>query len=257
MNNDAGNGQTADVQMPFTAHLAELRNRLIKCTLAVGVAFFACFAFVDDIFAILAAPLRRLPIRGLTLIGTAVTEAFFTKMKIAFIAAVIVASPVLLWQAWQFIAPGLYEHEKRYSRSFVCVGSLFFIGGAAFCYGIVIQYSLAFLLHRYEVIEVRPMLQIGDYLSLVSQVVLAFGVMFELPVLTFFLARVGLIDHRFLIRHSRYAIIAIALLAAVLTPPDLVSQVLLMVPLGLLYVVSIVIAYATRFRMNRRERSVE
>jgi sec-independent protein translocase protein TatC len=257
VNNDAGNGQTADVQMPFTAHLAELRNRLIKCTLAVGVAFFACFAFVDDIFAILAAPLRRLPIRGLTLIGTAVTEAFFTKMKIAFIAAVIVASPVLLWQAWQFIAPGLYEHEKRYSRSFVCVGSFFFIGGAAFCYGIVIQYSLAFLLHRYEVIEVRPMLQIGDYLSLVSQVVLAFGVMFELPVLTFFLARVGLIDHRFLIRHSRYAIIAIALLAAVLTPPDLVSQVLLMVPLGLLYLVSIVIAYAARFRMNRREGRME
>ena len=257
MNNDSGNGQAADVQMPFTAHLAELRNRLIKCTLAVGVAFFACFAFVDDIFAILAAPLRRLPIRGLMLIGTAVTEAFFTKMKIAFIAALIVASPVLLWQAWQFIAPGLYEHEKRYSRSFVCVGSFFFIGGAAFCYGIVIQYSLAFLLHRYEVIEVQPMLQIGDYLSLVSQVVLAFGVMFELPVLTFFLARVGLIDHRFLIRHSRYAIIAIALLAAVLTPPDLVSQVLLMVPLGLLYLVSIVIAYAARFRMNRRERRAE
>lgn len=257
MNNDPGNGQAADVQMPFSAHLAELRNRLLKCTLAVGAAFFVCFAFVDDIFAILAAPLRRLPIRGLMLIGTAVTEAFFTKMKIAFIAAVIVASPVLLWQAWQFIAPGLYEHEKRYSRSFVCVGSFFFIGGAAFCYGIVIQYSLAFLLHRYEVIEVQPMLQIGEYLSLVSRAVLAFGVMFELPVLTFFLARVGLIDHRFLIRHSRYAIIAIALLAAVLTPPDLISQVLLMVPLGMLYLVSIVIAYAARFRMNRRERNTE
>lgn len=257
MNNDQGNGQAADDQMPFTAHLAELRNRLVKCTLAVGVAFFACLAFVDDIFAILAAPLRRLPIRGLMLIGTAVTEAFFTKMKIAFIAAVIVASPVLLWQAWQFIAPGLYEHEKRYSRSFVCVGSLFFIGGAAFCYGIVIQNSLAFLLSRYEVINIQPMLQIGDYLSLVSRIMLAFGVMFELPVLTFFLARVGLIDHRFLIRHSRYAIIAIALLAAILTPPDLISQVLLMVPLSLLYLLSIAVAYAARFRMNRREKNAE
>ncbi|MGH7888610.1 MAG: twin-arginine translocase subunit TatC [Candidatus Binatia bacterium] len=255
MNNDPGNGQAADVQMPFTAHLAELRNRLVKCTLAVGVAFFACFAFVDDIFAILAAPLRRLPIRGLMLIGTAVTEAFFTKMKIAFIAAVIVTSPVLLWQAWQFIAPGLYEHEKRYSRSIVCVGTCFFIGGAAFCYAIVIQNSLAFLLHRYEVLDVQPMLQIGDYLSLVSRAVLAFGVMFELPVLTFFLARVGLIDHHFLIRHSRYAIIAIALLAAILTPPDLISQVLLMVPLSLLYLLSIAIAYAARIRMNRRERN--
>ncbi len=239
--------------MPFTSHLAELRNRLVKSTLVVGVAFVACYAFVDDIFAILAAPLRRLPIRGLMLIGTAVTEAFFTKMKIAFIAAVIVASPVLLWQAWQFVAPGLYEHEKRYSRSFVCVGSLFFIGGAAFCYAIVIQNSLAFLLRRYEVIDVQPMLQIGDYLSLVSRTVLAFGVMFELPVLTFFLARVGLIDHRFLIRHSRYALIAIALLAAILTPPDLISQVLLMVPLSLLYLLSIAVAYAARFGMNRRE----
>ena len=243
--------------MPFTSHLAELRSRLVKSTLAVGVAFLVCFAWVDDIFAILAAPLRRLHVRGLTLIGTAVTEAFFTKMTIAFIAAVIVASPVLLWQAWQFIAPGLYEHEKRYSRSFAVIGSFFFIGGAAFCYAIVIQNGLAFLLSRYEAIDIQPMLQIGDYLSLVSRMVLAFGVMFELPVLTFFLARVGLIDHRFLIRHSRYAIIVIALLAAILTPPDLISQVLLMVPLSLLYLLSIAIAYVARYRMNRRERNPE
>ncbi|MGH7817806.1 MAG: twin-arginine translocase subunit TatC, partial [Candidatus Binatia bacterium] len=169
MNNDQGKGQAADVQMPFTSHLTELRSRLVKSTLAVGVAFFVCFAWVDDIFAILAAPLRRLHIRGLMLIGTAVTEAFFTKMKIAFIAALIVASPVLLWQAWQFIAPGLYETEKRYSRSFALIGSFFFIGGAAFCYAIVIQHGLGFLLSRYEAIDIQPMLQIGDYLSLVSR----------------------------------------------------------------------------------------
>jgi sec-independent protein translocase protein TatC len=257
VNNDPGNGRADDVAMPFTSHLAELRSRLIKSSLAVAVAFFACYTAVDDIFAILAAPLRRLDIRGLTLIGTAVTEAFFTRMKIAFFAAVIVASPVLLWQAWQFIAPGLYEHEKRYSRSFVLIGSVFFIGGAAFCYGVVIQQGLGFLLHRYEAIDIQPMLQVGDYLALVSRMVLAFGVMFELPVLTFFLARVGLIDHRFLSRHSRYALIAIALLAAILTPPDLISQVLLMVPLSLLYLVSIAVAYAARFKMNRRERRME
>ncbi|HEX9455885.1 MAG TPA: twin-arginine translocase subunit TatC, partial [Candidatus Binatia bacterium] len=99
MSHDPGNGPTADVQMPFTSHLAELRNRLIKSTLAVGIAFSACYSFVDQIFALLAAPLRRLQIPGLMLIGTAVTEAFFTKMKISFIAALIVASPVLLWQA--------------------------------------------------------------------------------------------------------------------------------------------------------------
>ena len=243
--------------MPFTAHLAELRSRLIKSALAVAVAFFACYAVVDEIFAVLAAPLRRLQIRGLMLIGTAVTEAFFTKLRVSFVAAVMLALPVLLWQAWQFIAPGLYEHEKRYTRSFVFFGSLFFLAGASFCYAIVIQQGLNFLLHRYEAIHIQPLIQVGDYLSLVSRLVLAFGVMFELPVLAFFLARVGLIDHRFLIRHSRYAIIAIALFAAVLTPPDLVSQVLLMVPLTLLYGISIVVAYAARLRMNRRERNGE
>lgn len=240
--------------MPFTSHLAELRSRLLKSVLAVAVAFFACFAFADDIFAVLTAPLRRLNIRGLQLIGTAVTEAFFTKMKVSFAAAVILSSPILLWQLWQFIAPGLYEHEKRYTRSFVSVGSVFFIAGAAFCYFIVIQRGLSFLLTRYEEIDIQPLLQIGDYLSLVSRLVLAFGTMFEMPVLAFFLARVGIIDHRLLIRHSRYALLAIALFAAVLTPPDLVAQIFMMVPLMLLYGLSIAVAYAARYRMNRRER---
>lgn len=243
--------------MPFTSHLAELRSRLLKCVLALAVAFVACYAVVDDIFVVLAAPLRRLQIHGLMLIGTAVTEAFFTKMKISFAAALILASPVLLWQLWQFIAPGLYEHEKRYTRSFVAFGSFFFIGGAAFCYLVVIQKGLGFLLARYEAIHIQPLLQVGDYLSLVTRLVLAFGTMFELPVLSFFLARVGIIDHKFLIRHSRYALIAIALFAAVLTPPDLISQVLLMVPLILLYAVSIAVAYLARFRMNRLERDAE
>src|SRR4030095_10684736 len=147
--------------------------------------------------------------------------------------------------------------EKRYTRSFVFFGSLFFIAGAAFCYAIVIQQGLHFLLHRYEAINIQPMLQVGDYLSLVSRLVLAFGVMFELPVLAFFLARVGLIDHRFLIRHSRYAIVLLALLAAVLTPPDFISQLLLMVPLLLLYAISIGAAYAARYRMNRSERAAK
>ncbi|HEY7713988.1 MAG TPA: twin-arginine translocase subunit TatC [Candidatus Binatia bacterium] len=249
-----GTGQPSDAQMPFTAHLAELRHRLVKSVIAVAIAFFACYWVVDDIFAILAAPLRRLEIRGLTLIGTSVTEAFFTRLKVAFVAGVMVASPVLLWQLWQFVAPGLYEHEKRYTRSFVFFGSIFFTAGAAFCYWIVIQHGLAFLLGRFVAIDIQPLLQVGDYLSLVSRLVLAFGAMFQLPVLAFFLARVGIIDHRFLVRHSSYALIAIALFAAVLTPPDLIAQVLLMVPLALLYGISIAVAYFARFKINRLDR---
>src|SRR5438132_10028053 len=215
--------------MPFTSHLEELRSRLIKSCTAVGIAFFGCFAVSEQIFAVLAAPLRRVEVRGLTLIGVSVTEAFFTKMNFSFVAAIIVALPVLLWQTWQFVAPGLYEHEKRYTRSFVSFGSLFFIAGAAFCYQIVVQMGLNFLLQRYEAIHVQPLIQIGEYLSLVSRLLLAFGVMFELPVLAYFLARVGLIDHRFLIRHASYAVIGIAILAPILTPPRLFSQLLLMV----------------------------
>jgi sec-independent protein translocase protein TatC len=252
-----GKGQPSDVQMPFTSHLAELRSRLIKSVAALAIAFAGCYALAEPIFTFLAAPLKQIPVTGLTLIGTAVTEAFFTKLKVSFVAALFIASPVLVWQAWQFVAPGLYDHEKHYSRSLFFVGTLFFAAGGLFCYTVVIEQGLYFLLYRYEVIGVVPMLRIGDYLSVVSRLVLAFGVMFEMPVVTFFLARIGLIDHRFLIRHSRYAVIALALLSAVLTPPDLISQILLMIPLALLYLLSIGVAYMARSRMNRLERNAE
>lgn len=232
--------------MPFTAHLAELRTRLIKSVIAIGVAFIGCFAVADEIFSFLSAPIQRIKVPGLVLIGTAVTEAFFTKMKIAFVGAIIVALPVLLWQGWQFVAPGLYEHEKRYTRSFVLFGSFFFLAGAAFCYLVVLQYGLTFLLRRYAALHVEPLIRMADYLSLVARLVLAFGVMFELPVTTYFLARVGLIDHRLLIHYFGYAVIGIAIFSAILTPPDLVSQVLLMLPLSLLYGLSIGVAYFVR-----------
>ena len=127
MNKSEGDGPTADVQVPFTSHLAELRSRLVKCCIAIAIAFLGCFAIAEQIFYLLTARSAR-PVSGLTIIGTGVSEAFFTKMKVAFAAAIIVALPVLLWHAWQFIAPGLYEHEKRYTRSFVFFGSFFFCG---------------------------------------------------------------------------------------------------------------------------------
>jgi sec-independent protein translocase protein TatC len=241
-------GPVHDEQMPFTSHLAELRSRLIKCFLALSVAFLGCFAVAERIFAFLAGPLQRLDVPDLTLVGTAVTEAFFTKMKVAFAAAIIVALPVLLWQMWQFVAPGLYEHEKRYTRAFVFFGSMFFIAGALFSFEVVIEQGLGFVLRRYAAINVRPWIQISEYFSIAVRVVLACGVMFQMPVLAFFFARVGLIDHRFLIRHFRYAVVGLAILAAVLTPPDFVAQLFFMLPLSLLYGVSIGVAYLARRR---------
>ncbi len=245
-------GQAADEAMPFTSHLAELRSRLIKSVLALALGFVACFAVADNIFAVLAAPLKNLNIPGLQLIGTAVTEAFFTKMKVASAGAIIIALPVLLWQGWQFVAPGLYEHEKRYTRAFVAFGSLFFLAGALFSHEVLIGQGLGFLLRRYAAINVQPWIQVGEYFSISVRLVLACGVMFQLPVLAFFCARVGLIDHRFLIHHFRYAVVAMAILAALLTPPDFVAQVFFMVPLSLLYGLSIGIAYLSRRRATAR-----
>jgi len=232
--------------MPFTGHLGELRSRLIKSLLAVLAAFFACFAFAENIFSALTAPLLRVHAPGLTLIGTGVAEAFFTKIKVAFIVSLFLSLPVILWQSWQFIAPGLYEHERSYARRCVFFGTLFFVLGAWFCYGVVFELGYGFFLGRYEVIEIRPAIRIGEYLSFSSKLLLAFGITFELPVLAYFLTRIGLIDHGFLIRHFRYAILFIFLLAAILTPPDIVAQVLLAVPLAALYGVSIAVAYVAR-----------
>lgn len=232
--------------MPFTGHLEELRSRLIRSLLAVVAAFSLSFTFAEQIFAILTAPLLRLQAPGLSLIGTGVPEAFFTKIKVAVIAALFLAFPVILWESWQFVAPGLYEHERRYARSFVFFGTLLFLVGAYFCYAVVFEAGYGFFLKRYEALGVRPAIRVGEYLSFASQLLLAFGVIFELPVAAFFLTRIGVLNHQFLIHQFRYAVIFLFILAAILTPPDIVSQILLAVPLILLYGVSIGVSYFAR-----------
>jgi len=234
--------------MPLTGHLQELRSCVVKSLLALTVGFSICYANVEKLFYYLAAPLMRIDSPGLTLIGTAVVEAFFTKLKVAFIAGLFIAMPVILRQIWRFVAPGLYEHEKRYARNFVLFGTLFFLLGAWFCYSVIFQMGFGVLLRRYEAIQVRPAIRVGEYLSFASELMLAFGVVFELPVVAYFLTRIGLIDHAFLIRNFRYAVVIIFIIAAILTPPDLVAQVLLTVPLMLLYGVSIGVAYFARKR---------
>ncbi len=232
--------------MPLTAHLAELRSRLIKSLVAVGVAFVLCYQFVETLMAWLIAPLKALdPAAKVQVIGTGLAEAFFTKLKVSFIAGIFLASPMIFYQIWRFVAPGLYEHERRYVQPFVFFATGFFVCGAYFCYRLVFPTAFGFFLEEYGSISIEPLLRISEYLSFASRMLLAFGVVFELPVFTFFLARTGIVDHKMMIGTWRYAVVGIFIVAAVLTPgPDVASQLLMATPLLVLYVASIGVAYA-------------
>ncbi len=240
-----------EFKMPLTAHLEELRWRLIKALVGIGVAFIAAYQFADLLFAFLTQPLysARLPLgdnpgHSVNLIGTGVVEAFFTKLKVALIAGIFLSSPVSFYQLWRFVAPGLYPHEKRYALPFVFFASFFFVAGAAFCYAFVLPVGYRFFLEQYANIGVRPELRISEYLSFTARMLLAFGVTFELPVVTFFLARAGVVTHRTMLGYWRYAVVGIFIVAAVLTPgPDVASQLLMATPLLVLYGASIGVAY--------------
>jgi sec-independent protein translocase protein TatC len=233
-----------DATMPLIAHLEELRWRIIKALAAVTVAFAGCYGFSEQIFTLLTRPLVTLGDAPPALIGTGVTEAFFTRLKVSAIAALFAASPVIFYQAWRFVAPGLYTHEKRTAIPFVTAATVFFLAGATFCYVIVFPVGYAFFLEEYSSIGVTPTIRISEYLTFAARMLLAFGVTFELPVVTFFLARLGVVTHRTLLGWFRYAVLFIFVVAAVLTPgPDVASQLLLAAPLLLLYGVSIGVAW--------------
>jgi len=238
-----------DRELPLTEHLEELRTRLWRSLLATAVAFAICYPKSSLLFDFLNAPLVRAAAEKsteFTLIGTGVAEAFFTRLKVSFIASLFLALPVILYQTWMFIVPGLRSTEARYARGFVLTGTIFFLSGAAFCYAVVFDFGFPFFLSEYQDIGVAPAIRISEYLSFASRMLLAFGITFEMPVVSFFLARAGLITHTTLMRVGRYAIVIVFVVAAILTPPDVVSQLLMAAPLLVLYGLSIGVAYLAR-----------
>jgi sec-independent protein translocase protein TatC len=229
-------------KLPLTAHLQELRKRLILSFIAVGIGFFICYALKEYLFNILSAPLMDLlKSKGGSLIFTSVAEAFFTYMKVAFIAGAILASPFVLYQIWAFVAPGLYQKEKRYVIPFVFGSSLFFAMGVLFAYFVAIPVGFRFLL-GYATDFIKPMPSMKEYLSFSIKFLLAFGLVFEFPVVLVLLARIGVVNAKMLARQRKYALLVIFILAAAVTPsPDLVTQLLTAVPLIGLYELSILL----------------
>ena len=195
----------------------------------------------------MVAPLRENLQPGQSLIGTSVTEAFFSEIKVAIAAGVLFTCPYIFYQIWRFIAPGLSGGEKKLVLPFVLCATLFFLGGAYFCYRIVLPVAFKYFVEQYNTMGVLPAIRIGEYFTFFFRMVLAFGVTFELPVFTFFLVRLGLWNYRLMISSFRYAIIVIFVLAAILTPtPDVINQSLLALPMLVLYVASIGVAYIWR-----------
>lgn len=233
--------------MTLAEHLDELRWCLIKSLVAVMLLSVVCYFFSDLIFDLMVAPLKQSLRPGQNLIGTGVTEAFFTEIKVALVGGVTLSCPLIFYQIWRFISPGLLGEEKKMVVPFVLCTTLFFLGGAYFCYRVVLPVAFGYFIEQYGTMGVTPAIRIGEYFTFFFRMVLAFGVTFELPVFTFFLVRLGIWDYRFMLRSFRYAIVVIFVLAAVLTPtPDIINQSLLAAPMSLLYVLSIGVAYLWR-----------
>ncbi|MFO7644530.1 MAG: twin-arginine translocase subunit TatC [Desulfosarcina sp.] len=226
-------------KIPFTAHLEELRKRLITCFVAVAAGFAISYGFKEKLFQVLTRPLIAVMKQGETLIYTGLPEAFFTFLKVAFLSGLILASPVIIYQFWMFVAPGLYDREKRLLIPIVALSSIFFVGGALFGYFIVFPLGFQFFL-GFATETIRPMPSMKEYLGFAAKLLLAFGLVFELPLVLTFLARLGIVSVEFLKKNRKYAILLFFIGSAVLTPPDVVTQVMMAVPLMVLYEVSIV-----------------
>jgi len=233
----------SDERMPLTSHLEELRRKLIISGISWLVAFLACYAFAEPLFDMIATPVRAALPEGASLVFITATEPFFTYLKIGALAGLLVAMPVIFWQIWSFIAPGLYQHEKRYIFPFVLASTLCFATGAFFGYRYVFPMAFKVLIEFGTGSgDLSAMLSMGSYLSLSSKLLLAFGLVFELPVVIFFLARMGIVDHKMLARNRKFALLAAFLTGAMLTPPDVFSQTALALPFIILYEVGIIVA---------------
>jgi sec-independent protein translocase protein TatC len=228
-------------QETFISHLIELRSRLLRSIVAVVVVLFCLFPWAKDIYAALAAPLLRVLPKGATMIATDVTGTFFVPLKVTLMAAFLLALPYVLWQTWAFVAPGLYHHEKRLAIPVIVSSFVFFLIGMAFAYFVVFPIAFGFFA-AYAPTGVTMMTDIDKYLSFVLTMFIAFGVTFEVPVVVIVLVRMRIVTLEKLRSIRAYVIVGAFVAGAIFTPPDVVSQLLLAVPMWLLYELGMLVA---------------
>jgi sec-independent protein translocase protein TatC len=230
-------------KMSFLDHLDELRKRLIYCVYALVFGCIVAFIFINRIFTFVMLPLQQMLPPGGKLIYTAGGEAFMLYVKIGALAGLVIAIPIILWQVWKFVAPGLYTHEKKFAVPFVLFSTLFFLIGACFSHYVAFPWTWKFFI-GFETPYMTFLPKIGEAFSLYVTMLLGFGLIFQMPTLVLFLARMGVVSAGFLLKHTKYAVLIIFIVAAVISPgTDVVSQCLMAGPMLALYAISILVAW--------------
>jgi sec-independent protein translocase protein TatC len=243
-------------KQPFLSHLEELRKRLVAISIGVGVAFVICYIFSERLFQYLILPLKTVLPKGDRLIFTNLPEMFITYLKVSLIAGILLAAPFIFYELWLFIAPGLYQREKKYVIPFVLFSTILFVGGSLFGYFVVFPFGFKFFLgFSNEYVKALP--SVKQYFSFSIKLLFAFGIVFELPVVVFFLTKIGLVTADFLKKQRKYAILLTFVIAAILTPPDVATQCMMAGPLIVLYEISILISKMAGRKKQDEEASEE
>jgi sec-independent protein translocase protein TatC len=239
-----------DAKQPFMSHLEELRKRLVICAIAVGVGFVVAYFFAEELFQVLIMPLRSNMEEGRQLIFTSLPEMFFAYLKTALVTGVLAAAPLIFYQLYMFVAPGLYRHERSLVVPFVISSTLLFVGGSLFGYFVVFPFGFRFFL-GFATDQIQALPSVKEYFSFAVKLLFAFGLVFELPVVAFFLGKLGIVTPDLMRRKRKYAILLVFAMAAILTPPDVVTQCMMAGPLIILYEISILVVRAARAGKKR------
>ena len=232
-----------DDKQPFLGHLEELRRRLVICAIAVGIGFIISYVFAKQLFSYLILPLTKVLPDDSRLIFTNLPDMFIAYIKVALVAGIILAIPIIFYQLWMFLAPALYQKEKRYIIPFVLFSSILFVAGSLFGYLVVFPYGFKFFV-SFATEDIQALPSVKQYFSFAIRLLLAFGLVFEMPIVVLFLTKIGLITPDKMKKFRKFAILGSFILSAILTPPDVATQLMMALPIIILYEISIFLSKA-------------